>query len=199
MNEHTLTLLSFSRILEELKNYCHSSEAEHLLDKREIYTERAEIEYNLNLAVNLRRLLETGKPLPALKLPDLRVFIFRLEKQGSVLEPRELSALARFIHSSSGLKRFLIKEAHKSLQEIAETIPDLEAVKREISRIINPEGNLNDKKVPALAAIKTRMKRIHAEIEKLTKSYLHNQEYSQFWQTDVATIKQPIGIRGEQV
>lgn len=189
MNEHTLKLLSFSHILEELKNYCHSSEAQRILDKREIHTTREAIEYNLDLAVDLRKLLETGKHLPALNLPDLRSFVFRLKKQGSVLDPYELAALAQFIHSSNALKRFLLKEAHESLREIAEAIPDLEDVRREISRIIDPLGNLIDKKVPALAAIKTRMQRLRTEIDKLAKSYFHNQAYDQFWQTDVATIK----------
>ncbi len=189
MNEHTLKLLSFSQILEELKNYCHSIEALRLLDKREIHTNREAIEYNLNLAVNLRKLLETGKDLPPLKLPDLRTFVFRLKKQGTLLEPQELSSLAQFIHSSNALKRFLIKEANGSLQEIAYVIPDLDGLKREISHIIDPEGNIIDKKVPVLAAIKARIKRIHTEIEKLTKSYLHNEAYNQIWQTDVATIK----------
>jgi DNA mismatch repair protein MutS2 len=189
MNEHTLKLLSFSQILEELRNYCQSSEAQLLLDKKEIHTEREAIEYNLNLAVHLRKLLETGKDLPTLRLPDLRAFIFRLKKQGTLLEPQELSALAQYIYSSSALKRFLLKNAHESLRQIAEAIPDLDGLRRDIWRIIDVEGNIIDKKVPVLAAIKGRIKNIYREIEKLSKSYLHNQEYTQFWQTDVATIK----------
>jgi DNA mismatch repair protein MutS2 len=189
MDEHALRLLSFSSIISELKSYCLSREAELVLDKGEIYTTQKEVEYNLRLATKMRKILEAGKALPALQLPNIGAFVFRLKKQGALLEPQELSDLAKFIHSSIMLKRFLIKEAEGSLQEIARLLPDLDNLKREISSIIDPEGNIIDKKVPVLSSIKGRIKRIHNDIDKLCKMYLGQEGYAQFWQTDLPTVK----------
>ncbi len=189
MNEHTISLLSFSAIIEELKSYCNGEEARRLLDKQGFHTQRREAEQALATAVELRRLLDSGRNPPQLSLPDIGAFVFRLKKKGTLLEPQELAALAVFIGSSTGLKRFLTGEAPPPLKEIARAIPDLEELKRGISRIIDPEGNILDKKVPALSAIKARIKRIHGEIENLSRSYLHAEGNSQIWQNDLPTIK----------
>jgi DNA mismatch repair protein MutS2 len=189
MNEHTLRLLSFSAIIEELKTCCHSTAARKLLDKQKFHTQRHEAEYALKLAVELRKVLESGKNPPQLMLPDIGAFIFRLKKQGTLLEPQELAELAVFIHSSTELKHFLTREAPPVLREISFAIPDLEALKREISRIIDPQGNILEKKVPALSAIRARIKRIHTEIERLSRSYLHGEGTSQIWQNDLPTVK----------
>jgi DNA mismatch repair protein MutS2 len=189
MNEHTLTLLSFGAVIEELKSYCSGEEARRLLETQGFYTQRREAEQALKPAVELRRLLDAGRNPPQLSLPDVGAFVFRLKKKGTLLDPQELAALAVFIGSSIGLKRFLTGEAPPPLKEIAREIPELDDLRRGIARVIDPEGNILDKKVPALAAIKARIKRIHAGIENLSRSYLHAEGNDRIWQSDLPTIK----------
>lgn len=189
MNKHTLHLLSFASVIEELKSYCCSQAARDLLDRQEIGTERERVTYSLNLAVELRKVLDAGKDPPALTLPDIGAFVFRLKKQGTLLEPEELGELAAFIHSSGGLRRFFDKETSGPLREVGRRIPDLTGIGREISRIIDPQGNILDKKVPELRAVKTRIKRIRDEIERLCRTYLHDEANTRIWQSDLPTLK----------
>ncbi|HUX11836.1 MAG TPA: hypothetical protein VMW87_02340, partial [Spirochaetia bacterium] len=117
MNEHTIRLLQFDRIREELCTYALTEDARDLIRNQAFFTQLAELLPNLSLAVSYRRCLVRIDELSGLAFPEIRPFLPRLEKEGSVLEATELRALSRYIASALHLKRALIEANDDPLLE----------------------------------------------------------------------------------
>jgi dsDNA-specific endonuclease/ATPase MutS2 len=105
MDEHTLALLEFSRILEELASLCVSPRGAVLLGSQPIHVERADVEKAHGLALAFRAVLESGEALPGFDFPDIEDVVPRLGKAGLQLEGEELAAAGRWILSGLKMKR----------------------------------------------------------------------------------------------
>ncbi|HUX13774.1 MAG TPA: endonuclease MutS2, partial [Spirochaetia bacterium] len=74
-------------------------------------------------------------------------------------------------------------------ESIAAGMPDLRGVCGKIDRVIDEAGELKEKEIPELRAIKGRVRTVQDEIRSLSGSYLSRNEYQSYWNSDVATVK----------
>ena len=68
------------------------------------------------------------------------------------------------------------------MSALAETIPDLEPMAREIFRIVDSDGKLKEKEIPELAVISKRLKSAQREVDRLVTGYLSNPDFRSYWQ-----------------
>ena len=188
MDEHTLALLEFSRILEELASLCVSPRGAALLGSQPIHVERGDVEKAHGLALAFRAVLESGEAMPGFDFPDIEQVAPRLGKEGVQLDGEELAAIGRCILSSLMMRRFVLKStADAALTAIAEAMPDLSAVSRAIFRIVERDGVLRERHLPELAAIRERIRRRREELERALRSILDEHSSRAYWQTPLAT------------
>ena len=90
MDSHTVRLLEFQSVLDELCEYCFSQQGREYLRTQEILPDADRVGELLNQAVEYRRILESGGDLPDPDFPDLSAFLSLLEKTGTVLEAKDL-------------------------------------------------------------------------------------------------------------
>jgi DNA mismatch repair protein MutS2 len=188
MDEHTVSLLEFSRVIEELAGLCVSPMGASRLRQQEILCNPPDVEERISLAIAFRQILESGTELPGFDFPDLDGVLPRLGKEGLQLEGEELAAIGRCILSGLKLRRYVLRAAPDgSLSGIASDIPDLSALSREIFRMVDHDGLLRERQIPALAAIRERIRRNRDDADKAVRGMLEDASYRSFWQTTTPT------------
>ena len=114
MDEHTLALLEFPRILEELATLCVSPRGAALLAAQPIHVERGGVQEAHGLALAFRALLESGEALPGFDFPDIGQVLPRLGKEGVQLDGEEIAAIGRCILSSLMMRRFVLRSTGRT-------------------------------------------------------------------------------------
>ncbi len=158
MDEHALALLEFPRVIAEVADLCASPMGTALLRRQEVLTSAKDVAERLVLAGAFRSMLENGSEPPGLDFPDVSEVLPRLGKEGLQLEGEELAAIGRCILSGLKLRRHILKVGEAGvLAPIAASIPDLSALSRAIFHMLDHEGLLRERQIPALAAIRERI------------------------------------------
>lgn len=188
MNEHTLRLLEFPRVVAEIAELCLSEGGRRVLAGQKISSDAEEVRAGVELAVAFRVLLESGAAFPTIELTDIGSVLAMPRRLGSIFEPEELAALGTYILSATKLKRHLLRGA-AGLAALAADIPDLTAVSALVFRYVDPEGAIKEKAIPELAAIRSRIRSIRQDVDGMISRYLSAPEYREYWQADVPTLK----------
>lgn len=191
MDNRTERLLEFEKIRAECLEYCFSEEGRQLLGSQEILTDPVTIKAAKERTRAFRQALESGQEFPALSFPPVAQYLPVIAKQGAVLEGAELAAIGFYIRGARKLARFLEHaEADPVIRDDAERMPELEPLARELFRYLDPEGNLKEKEIPELRAIRERMRNLHGEIGSLAQGYLQNGSMQSYWQSTTPTIRE---------
>ncbi len=188
MDEHSIALLGFDRIIAELCKESLSTEGTEYLKTQGFYTDIKELEKNLNLSVSMRKALESGEVFPSVSFPEIMNYMERIFRGALYLEAEEIANIGIYLQSSKKLKKYIKKISQSSeLKEISESMPELEKLERSIFRIVTRRGGIKDKSIPELKAIGSRLKRLKNDVEALANSYFKDDRYKTFWQTDTPT------------
>jgi DNA mismatch repair protein MutS2 len=188
MDEHTLALLEFSRVRDELADLCASPTGAALLGTQEFLDDRGALDALLGLTLEFRVMLESGQTLPGFDFPEIADIVPRLGKEGLQLDGEELAALGRWILSGLKMKRLvLLGRPGGPLARHAEAVPDLTPLSRKIFRIVDQEGAMREKQIPELAAIRERIRRHREDADRSVRGLLDEHSYRGYWQTTTPT------------
>ena len=196
IDEHTLKILEFDRIVAELSSYCKTVEGRQLLLSQDIIFDENAYEDILGKAEDYRKILLCGIPFPDLDFPPVESYFLELEKENPVLEGKELANIGKYIRSAMKLKKYLVKciKGELSLQDsslafLIGELPDLSHLSSAIFSIVEPDGKIKDS-TPELKAIKKKIQNTMDTIRKLAAKYLHSEELRKCWQSDVPTQRE---------
>ena len=188
MDKHTIELLEFKKIINELCEYCFSVQGTELILSQNILTEPEAIQNLLKLSGGFRYLFDCGEDFPDLDFPDLQDSLKVLEKRGNILEARQLANIARYLTSASRFMRFIKKfSENDSLKEIAANVPELPGVIKEIFKIVEKDGEIREKHIPELKAIKSVINRLQKDVDKIVAGYLDSNK--NYWQAKQPSVK----------
>lgn len=188
MNEHAVRLLDFPVILAELAGYAWSEDGRRGIRGQSFLTDAEDLEA-LRLPVSeFRRLFNAAADAPSLSFPDIGESAVLAEKPGSVLEAGELGSIGSYLRQCGILKNF-IKRDEGILKAEAGDLPDLSGLAGGIAKIIDGEGNIRENDIPSLADIRRRIRACRRDLEGLASSYLGNNEFRGFWQSDTPSQK----------
>jgi DNA mismatch repair protein MutS2 len=188
VDEHTLSLLEFPKVIEELVDLCQSPDGARLISRQDILNSPREVAERLGLAGSFREMLESGAEPPGLDFPDIAEVTPRLGKEGLQLEGEELAAIGRYILSALKLRRHILKAAPSgALSPVASGVPDLSSLSRTIFHLLDHEGVLRERQIPALAAIRERIRRTRDEADRAVRAILEDPSNRSLWQTTTPT------------
>jgi DNA mismatch repair protein MutS2 len=188
MDEHAVGLLEFARILDELCGLSVSPPGAALLRAQPILTDGAALDDLLDLSLEFRSVLESGRQIPGFDFPDLGPVIPLLGKPGGQLEGEELALIGRWVLSALKMKRTVVGPDEKGrLAGIASGIPDLSTLSRQIFRIVDREGLLREKQIPELNAIRERIRRHREDADRAVRGLLEDRASRTYWQTTTPT------------
>ncbi len=190
IDSHTLGVLEFERILEELRSLCLSKDGIKALEVQGFFTTEEGVSNSLKRVSALRGVLESGNRFPSVTFPDIEEALFKIRKGSTSIEAIEIANIAIYLQSVETLKKFLKKNLENpELLNLLDSIPDFKELTRDIFAIITREGEFKEKEIPELRGVVKRIKNLQTDIERLAYSYLRNNEYKQYWQTDIPAYK----------
>ena len=198
MTPHTFEVLEFFRIAEIIAGYCKSEEARvRCLQKRPLQ-DAAEIAATKELGRDILSFLQADEPLPIKNLPPLASVLKQLHTAGVCLTVEELYAAGLLALQVGELKAWAIKQKRtdSAACTLIESIPPLPQTEQAVFSFIDKNGALRD--IPSLTAIRKKMQRIEADIEKTMRSYCTDESTKGMLQTPTPVLRngrQVIAVR----
>jgi len=186
-NEHTLRLLEFRRIREDVAGYCLSPEgAEALLDELPLDDPQA-VARSKAATASMLALFQEGVEPPTLSFPDIAKAARLIAKEGTALELEELYALGSWAESFDAFVAYARAARSPKIQELVASAPGLSAVSRIVFRVVNKDGTLRD--LPEIREARERIARVNREIAVLSDSFRKDPEIRGMLQSDEPTIR----------
>lgn len=206
MDRHTLELLEYGKIREELASYCFSEDGAACVEEQPFLFEEEEILRFTGMVHDFQRLIDSGKTFPRVHASSCMEILKKLAKEGSVLEASEFTVLRSMLNASRAVKRFLLSGGRASDEEEsaaeaeplpkesllyakASELPEVKKLEGEINHIITPDGEINDK-LPELRRIKQRIQQLNGELSSIAAGYFSNPKYRDMMQSDVPGQKE---------
>ena len=190
MDKHTLELIEFDKITEELSSYCFSEEASDVIQRQDFFYDAGKLSAYLDLVDDFEYLLSKKTESISAFCPSTRKILEKLGKEGTVLDEEELSSIRKQLISGRMVKQFItgagdegetIIHREADLYQRADAVPGLRRLEKIINEVITPEGQVNEK-LPSLQAIRKRITKLNSEISSIAGSYLHNPKYRNYIQ-----------------
>jgi DNA mismatch repair protein MutS2 len=127
-----------------------------------------------------------------LSFPDIHGAVARVEKEGVVLEPEELTAIASYCQSTMELRTYLDACAGEvDLQEQLEAVwgdaPDTSHVVARIRAIIDPDGSIREREIPELKRLRALILQAQQELKKSADALVNRDETRRYYSTNVPT------------
>jgi DNA mismatch repair protein MutS2 len=138
----------------------------------------------------LQRLIESDISAPVIVLPEIGGFLDIVRKEGSMLEGKQIAAVARFVVGAEKLGEYagkpLDENTSSPLAAECAAAPDMKAISDFVFSQIDEEGNVRDT-LPRLRSIRRNMQRTQSDIASIAAAHIRSQ--ASIWQTNVPTQK----------
>ncbi|MDO4662350.1 MAG: endonuclease MutS2 [Tissierellia bacterium] len=188
MQEESLKILEFDKILENLQNKARSNIVKEELGKirpsTDIYFINKELDYTKDMIDTME---ETGN-FDIFGLYDFNDIIVYIRKKG-ILTPQELLKVADFLRVSEYLKEFYPKIEKESIKDLFYRLDTNEFLRKEIERSIISDDEINDNASSNLRSIRRRKDRKEEEIKQKLNYYKQSSKFDDILQDRVVTIR----------
>lgn len=189
MGAHTLEVLEFYRVAELIAAYCTSEGSRtRCLQKRPLQN-AADIAAAKTLGQDILCCLEAGMPLPLKNLPPLEPVVQQLHTAGGCLSIEEVYAAGLLALQINELTAWGIKRGREKNAAcmFITAIPKLSVTEKVVFSCIDKTGALRD--IPALTAIKKKIRLIEGDIEKTIRSYCTDEATKEMLQTPAPVLR----------
>jgi DNA mismatch repair protein MutS2 len=191
MDDHSLKVLEFYRILEILKEFSISPLGQKrclaLRPSKDLHS----IQSRLAEVFELKEILRTFGDIPIRGLKDIEAALKRLEVEGAVLNIQEIMDIHQQMVLCKGIKRFFQKSEIKAphLQEKVSKLSSLKALEKEILQAINTKGEILDRASPTLSDIRKRLRTVREKAKEVLEHLLHQEELQPIFQEHFITLR----------
>ncbi len=191
MNPHTLKVLEYSKILEQLAGFCAFSGgaemARSLLPSDDLPT----IKTQLAQTAEAFRLLEQKNDIGFGGVKDLRLYLDKAER-GSMLFAPDLLEIKNTLLRARSLRNLLTRLEHlyPLLAEMAYNIEPCDHVSAEIARCINERGEVGDNASAALAQIRRELRVAQDRLLTILDRLVHSSDLKPYLQDTLVTQRQ---------
>ncbi len=177
MNEKSLRVLEFNKIIDVLESFAASPLAKEYCKKLTPFDNIDDINEALdNTSDAVNRIVRKG-PLSFAGIKDIRPSLARL-KVGSTLGTGELLRIARLLETAYKVKTYGQKEnpedSSDSLDEMFEFIEPMVLLCNEIKRCIISEEEINDEASPGLSKVRRSMRAVNDKVHSQMNSILNS-------------------------
>ncbi len=171
--DQVLGQLEFTAALDIVAGHAVSPLGASSVRSRKPSCAAAEIRCELNVVVELLRLLDAGDPFRPEVVPDVNHVVDALRVSGNVLEPEELNAVRSAIEGMASVKRGLerIADDAPGVAALTEETPPIDIAKR-IGRALEPDGAVKDDASPELAKARRRVRETRSRLVALLQNQL---------------------------
>ncbi|MGC8653804.1 MAG: endonuclease MutS2 [Candidatus Kryptoniota bacterium] len=163
----SLEKLEFPKLLSLIRGLCQTEIGEKYITDIPFYFDMAALEEEYRLVDQAELLLQGGNPPSLYGAVDVRPYLIRASKEGSMLQGKELLQISRFLHIVDITRKRLLKE--KDLSDIAKVAyrlyPD-PMLEYNISNSIDEDGNVRDSASKELHRVRSSLHHLRASLRK---------------------------------
>lgn len=191
MNDHTLRVLEFDKILARLASCCSFAMSQELALAWRPTANLAEARLWQQETAEARDLLARQPELHLGGVHDLRPILAQAER-GGILTPLELLDVRSTLLRGHRLRQILLAQADRcpALAAWAEPIQDLAHLVAEIGRAINERGEVMDGASPRLARLRSEVRLLQERLLDRLQRIAHHPETMPFLQEVLITQRQ---------
>ncbi|HHV60475.1 MAG TPA: endonuclease MutS2 [Clostridiaceae bacterium] len=194
MNEKTLRVLEFDKIVSKVEDLAASSLGKELARELKPICEPDKVSMLLKETSDAQSLiLRKGNP-PMGGVHDIRASLRRVSLE-AVLNPGELLKIAEVLGACRNLKNYARDErgAEKTIENIAEelimSLVSNRNMEDKIKSAILSEDEISDNASVALKNIRRNIRALHESIKEKLNSILRSSKYQKFMQESVVTLR----------
>jgi DNA mismatch repair protein MutS2 len=190
MNQHTFDVLEFSRVVDEVLEYCATVPGFHRLASDRPRTTIEGVALLHRQVTEWRSLEEGTDPFSEAPLLDPEDILGRLSREGTVLEGHELTGIRRL--ATTARRAFSAIRGAEEVPELAalvEGAPDLSETTKAIGAVLDNDGEVKDSAVPALKQLRQTLIRSRKTLQKEAQRFIQDPARRQIWTSDQPVIR----------
>lgn len=188
MQEKTLDVLEYGKILDRLAGFARSSlvkmQIQDLRPSTDIYYINQELEY----AASMEKVIRENGNIDLFGLYDLKEIVAYIRKNG-ILDPADLIKILDLLRVSSYLKDYGENIEDPLIGDIFDRISTNDFLKNEIDRSIINEEEISDNASQALRNIRRQKQKKENDIRIKLNSYISSTRYEDALQDKVVSVR----------
>ncbi|MGQ9463440.1 MAG: endonuclease MutS2 [Candidatus Fervidibacter sp.] len=189
MDERTLRVLEFDKVLKALEERCATELAKELVNSLLPSANTEEVSRRQKETTDARRRLERFSSPPLGGISDIRP-ILEKARQGITLEPSELLSIARTLEQAIKLKLWMLKgDVDDSLRLQSERISDHSKLIARIRWCIGDDGQVLDRASDELASLRRRINTVQKRMQQKLHDLLRDPTLMKYLQEPYYTIR----------
>ncbi len=189
MVQHTLEILEFSKIKENIAQYCLSASGKKKLLSQGIETLEAKWKEKTEAVFALKKMMDDNLYFPDLFFPDVENQIDKIRVEGAVLDCPERASIALYLKSAFKLKKHLYQSSENLLIRKNLDFDTLDNLLVYISKYVSDDGTFRDENVKELSAIRSRISSVNKKLSGIVSHYANDSKYSGFLQEGFSTMR----------
>lgn len=192
MNERTLRVLEYYKVLDRVANHTSFSAGRELVMELRPSTDRQEVQMSLDITAEARDLLELRPETTLGGAREIRGAV-KAAAIGRSLDVSSFLEISATLQSSRNLRRTILKAGGNGslfyLTQIAQRLVDLPTLESEIEQTIAPDGTVLDSASPALRRIRNEVRTAHNRLLEKLNSMLSSPQYQSMIQDAIVTMR----------
>lgn len=194
MNDNTLRILDYHKIISELSSHASFSASKALADELRPVVTFPEAQLAQQETAEALILLERRPDITVGGARDVRPMVGRAEL-GAHVEPEELLQLATTLASARSIKRQIQRLAHTEEEDLgllldyADQVYDLTGLEQVILGAISERGEVLDSASPVLARIRQSMRRAYDRLQDILRTIISSSTYAQAIQEPIISVR----------
>ena len=190
MDERTLELLDFSRVLALASEACVSVEAKRKAISWHPSSEQGQVDRWLDETQEALRWMTEHSLPPFAGLREIDGILMRAQKE-SVLTAEDCLHILSSLESYSGIAGVLTEQlnGYEALTELAKDLVVHPRLCRQLLETFDEYGQIRDNATPQLARLRREINRLQERIKSSLESLLHRKETEKYLQDSLVTMR----------
>jgi len=192
LNEHTLSVLEFSKIKNQLKEKISTAAGELIVESITPKTDLQQIINTQRETTEMREIISYEGTPPFSRLEDIGSELKRSAIKGSILDAKKVIKILKVLKTSRLIKKFLLntKEKYPLTRERAEKIRTFSQLEEEIIQCIDEDGVVLDRASPELKKIRRDIIKKEQALKNKLETIIRSSRFAAIIQEPLITVRQ---------
>ena len=192
LDEHTLSVLEFSKIKNQLKEKISTATGELIVEN---ITPKIDLQQIINTqreTTEMREIISYDGTPPFSRLEDISSELKRSAIMGSILDAKKVVKILKVLKTSRLIKNFLLKtkEKYPLIRERAEKIRTFSELEKEIIQCIDEDGVVLDQASPELRKIRRDIIKKEQALKNKLETIIRSSRFAAIIQEPLITVRQ---------
>ncbi|MBQ6474106.1 MAG: endonuclease MutS2 [Victivallales bacterium] len=192
MNQHTLTVLQFTELLEAIAGCAQSEQGAALV--RSLQPSGEPLQFNRRRGLYTDLIAIRNKPMefPGLHVESLAAELRQVTPEGAILDGTALVAIRATLDTVDRIRQFIQKrecQNYTNLQAITAPLDPCDSLRAQLTRCLDADGSVLDNASPKLRELRMQTVALEARIQRHLDGMLRNQQWEHTLQEHFVTTR----------